>query len=116
MNSYVLLRNRTARPITLHLAELGCNATAVVTNERDSATGAVGRREVVRQIPKTLTLWAKGTPGDESDPLPCEVQKNSEVLAAAARRDIDVHEVTPPAAPPAETAAPADPADAPEKE
>lgn len=116
MATSITLRNRTRRALTLHVPELGRDRHEVGTNDRDKATGLVGRRTLVRHLPKVLTLLARGTRGDAAEGLPPEVETSQEVQWAKARGDIAVERVTTPDPAPAPPAAPIEPAAAPEEE
>ena len=78
---------RTMLP-PMHVPELGLLEHRIGTNERDKRTGVVGRRKLVRQLPQTITLCAKGTPGDRVDRLPEGAARAVDVVAALRRGDI----------------------------
>lgn len=101
MRTVTLVNRRKAMLPPLTIPELGLTEHVVGTNERNAKTGAVGRRKVTQRLPQTVTLCAKGTPGDTAGPFPEAVATSPAVLAAKARGDISVNvvEVKPPTAP-----------------
>lgn len=64
-------------------------------------------RSATRNVPRSITLCAAGTKGDTSEDLPDHVQHVEPFKSAITRRQLQVHEVKPPAAePPPDAPAP----------
>lgn len=85
----ITLRNRSARTLNVHVPELGRERHEVGTNDRNKATGEVGRRELVRFLPKALTLLPKGMAGDTVTDLPSEAATSPEITWAVQRGDLE---------------------------
>ena len=64
-------------------------------------------RSATRNYPRSITLCAAGTKGDTSEELPDHVQHVEPFKSAITRRQLQVHEVKPPAAEPPQADAPA---------
>jgi hypothetical protein len=83
--------------LSLHLPELGRHKHVVVTNDR-TRDGEIGARRVEKLLPETITLCARGTPGDTRGGLPDTIERSPEVVAAKAKGLLEVILSAPPAA------------------
>ncbi len=72
----IKLRNKGRSPLTLELVTLGQQAQVDVRIGRDPS-GAVGRMQVERSFPRSVTIPGRG----ESEALPDAVAKDPAVLA-----------------------------------
>jgi hypothetical protein len=100
---FVVLENLEAQPQTLVLdahteQHSFLRRQHVTVTDHNPKTGEQSKRQERRRVPDSLTLWAKGTEGDKSRPLPAVVLQCADVRARLAAHRIRSRDVPAPGA------------------